>query len=245
MAENKSSLNNILQDILSVAHQEQNLFYSPKIYSDQRNIVESLLLSALVKAYPLNPTIIDQIANFVAVKTLKVTNGYVQLPEDYRDILGTPMIFATPDSTGECKDQIEPLTPHNFQVGILKAGCRMNAVVIYPQSEFAYRTQSTYDYPTYENPIGYYQDSRQIKVCPYDITKVAVMYAKKEKRVRFGYTMQPDDTYLYDPLTTVETEFDSAAYEMIFQAMLTLYSAYAKDQELGNWANIISQKGIF
>lgn len=250
--ENKSSLNNVLQAVLSVANQEQNIYYSPKIYSDQRNVVESLLLSALVKAYPLNQNIIDQIAPFVEVQTIPVTDGYIQLPDGkdgktpaYRDLLGSPMIFANPKSTGECGlSQIEPLDIHNFQVGILKSGCRMNPVTIVPQSEFALRTQSTYNYPTYESPIGYYIDKNKIKVCPFDITKVGVMYARKERSVIYGYIMQPDDTYLYDPDITIETEFDSAAFESIFNAMVSLYAAYAKDQELQNWGMILSQKGI-
>lgn len=250
MAENKSSLNNILQAVLSVANESQNVFYSPKIYSDQRNVVESLLLSALVKAYPLNQEIIDQIAPFVEVQTIPVTDGYIQLPMGadgkpaYRNLLGTPMIFATPDSTKECGEPIEPLTPHSFKVGQLKAGCRMNPVTIVPQSEFGLRTQSTYNYPTYEAPIGYYIDKSKIKVCPFDISRVGVMFARKERSVVYGYIMQPDDTYLYDPLTTVETEFDSSAFESIFNAMCSLYAAYAKDQEMQNWAALLSQKGI-
>jgi len=243
--ENKSSLENILNAVLSIAGQEKTMFYSPRIYSDQRNVVESLLLSSLVKSYPLNQNVIDQIAPFVKVETISNTDGYIQLPDNYRNLLGSPMIFANPESTGECGAQTEPLTAHNFKVGMLKAGCRLNAVVIVPESEFADRTKSTYDTPSYENPIGMYIDNKRIKICPYDVSRVAVMYAKKERLVRYGYIMQPDDTYLFDENTTEETEFTSNSYEMIFNAMMALYSAYAKNQELQNWSMVLSQKGIF
>jgi hypothetical protein len=241
--ENKASLNNVLQSVLSVSGQEMNAFYSPKIYSDQRNVVESLFLSALVKAYPLNQNVIDQISPFVEVETIPVTDGYIQLPDNYRNLLGSPMIFANPESTGEC-GQSEPLTQHNFRVGILKSGCRLNPVTILPQSEFADATQSTYKQPNYENPIGYFIDSNKLKICPFDVTKVTVMYARKEQLVRYGYYTNPDDTYGYDPLTTIETDFNSSAFEPIFKAMLSLYSAYSKDQEIQNWSVILNREGI-
>jgi len=240
---NKSSLDNVLKAVLSVANEEFNQFYSPYIYTQHRNTIESLLLSELVKNFPANPTIIDQLAPFIKVQVLGVTNGYVQLPDDYRNILGSPVIFANPNSNGECTPQ-EPLTIHNFQTGILKSGCRLNALVIVPQSEFADRTSSTYDIPTYENPIGYFVDSKRIKVCPFDVTKVGVMYARKEKVLNYGYILQPDDTYLYDPSTTVDTDFDSNAFQPIFNACMALYSAYAKDAQLQNWAEILKKDGI-
>ena len=239
---NASSLDNVLKAVLSVSQEEQNFFYSPYIYTKHRQAIESLLLSNLVKAFPANPNVLDQLAPFVKVQTIAVTDGVVQLPTDYRNILGSPVIFATPDSSGECRPK-EPLTQHNFKVGILKSGCRLNPLVIVPQSEFADRTISTYDPPTYENPIGYFIGNT-IKVCPFDLTKVGVMYAKKERQLNYGYIQQPDDTYLYDPSTTIDTEFDSSAFEPIFNACMALYSAYAKDQALQNFSEILKREGI-
>ena len=246
---NKSSLQNILQAVLSVAAEEMTFFYSPYIYTQHRNVIESMLLSALVKAFPANPNVIDQLAPFVRIAIIPVKDGFVDLPDGngtddaYRNILGTPMIFAKPDSTGECGTD-EPLTPQNFKVGILKSGCRLNPVDIVPQSEFADRTSSTYGRPDFENPIGYFAGANRIKVCPFDLTKVAVMYVKKEKLLNYGYITQPDDTYLYDAETTVDTEFDSNAFDSIFNANMALYSAYAKDQALQNWSAILQEKGI-
>lgn len=233
-----------MRAVLSVARQNQTNFYSPKIYSDQRNIVESLLLSALVKSYPLNQSIVDQISPFVEVTTVSNTDGYIQLPPNYRNLLGSPVVFATPDSTGECGADIEPLTPENFKLQILKSGCRLNSLTIVPQSEFALRTTSTYDLPTWEEPIGYFLGGNKIKVCPFDITRVGVMYARKEREVVYGYTMNPDDTFVFDESTSVETQFDSSAYEPIFNAMCSLYFAYARDPQMQNWSHILTERGI-
>lgn len=242
--ENKSGLNNILKSVLSINNAEQTFYYPPKIYTYQRNVVESLLLSSLVKAYPANNEIIDQINPFVIVETISITNGYAQLPENYRNILGSPMCFANPNSTGECGEVQQPLTAQNFKTGVLKSGCRLNPVVIVPQSEFAYRTTSTYDFPTWDAPIGMFVGKNQIKVCPYDITRVSVMYVMKERVVNYGYITQPDDTYLYDESTTIETQFDSNAFESIFNAMVALYGAYSRDRDMQNWSVMLKEKGI-
>jgi len=241
---NKSSLQNILQAVLAVANESQGTFYSPYIYTQHRNVIESLLLSELVKSYPANNEVIDQIAPFVKIAIIPITDGYVQLPEDYRNILGAITIFSKPDDTGECDSVVEPLTPQNFKTGILKSGCKLNSVKIVPQSEVSYLLKSTYDAPNYENPIGWYIDSNKIKLCPYDLSKVGVMYAKKERVLNYGYITQPDDTYLYDPTTTIDTQFDSNAFQLIFNAAMFLYSAYAKNQELQNWSLLLQEKGI-
>lgn len=240
---NKSSLDNVLKAVLAVSQEDQNFYYAPHIYTQHRNIIESLLISALVKSFPANPVIIDQLAPFIKISLIPITNGYVQLPDDYRNILGTPYIFSNPNSTSECVPQ-EPLTPENFRVGILKSGCRLNPVTIVPQSEFADRTISTYAPPDFENPIGYFIDNNKIKVCPFNLTKVGVMYVRKERLLNYGYVSQPDDTYLYDETTTIDTEFGSNAFEMIFNACMALYSAYAKDKDLQSWTEILKTQGI-
>lgn len=242
---NKSSLNNILKAVLSIAKQEQNTFYSPKVYSEHRNVIESLLLSALVKEYPVNQSIIDIIAPFVKTEIINNTNGYIQLPDDYRNLLGSPVVFANEKNNGECADigSIK-ITPQTFKQGVLKAGCNLNPIIILPQSEFAYRTKSEYDLPSWEEPIGQFVDGNRIKVCPYNTTRVGVMYVKKESEVIFGYIQQPDDTYLYDKATTIDTQFDSAAYEPIFNGIMALYAAYSKDQQMMDWAQVLKVKGI-
>lgn len=228
----------MLQAVLSVANQEQSMFYSPRIYSDQFNVVTSLLLSELVKNYPKNPMLIDLLDPFVEVKQIPATNGFIQLPDNYRDILGSPVVFANPDNSGECGSQ-EPLTAQNFRTGVLKAGCKLNPIVIVSQSEFAYLTRSTYNAPNYENPIGFFSGKKQIKVCPYDVTKVGVMFARNEKIVRYNYFQQPDDTFIFDPNGSVESEWQSNAFEPIFKALCSLYSAYARDPDMQNWSQIL------
>lgn len=242
----KCSLDNMLKSVLSVANEEQSMFYSPRIFTEQFNVVTSLLISALVKAYPLNPVVIDQLDPFVEIKIMPVKDGYVDLPEDYRDILGSPYVIANPKSNGECGAPIqEPLTAQTFKVQTLKAGCQLRPVIIYPESEFIMRTDTEYKQPTWEAPIGFFSGKKQIKICPYDATRIAIMFVRNEKKYNYGYITQPDDTYLFDLNTTVESEWGSNAFEPIFKAMTALYAIYAKDPEMTNWAAFLSKEGLF
>lgn len=248
MAEpSKCTLNNILQSILAVANQSANAFYPPSIFQSQFNTVTSLLISALVKSYPDNPEVIDMLSPFIRVAKIPVTDGYVQLPEEYRNILGTPMINVRADKSGLCGgDSDIPVTANTFKTANMKAGCKRRPVVIVPQAEFADQTTSTYREPTYWDPIGYMNGKKQLFVCPYDIAKVDVMYCVQEKSYVFPYITQPDDTYIFDANSSslVESEWTSAAFTHIFNAMTALYSAYSHDPNMRDWSMILKKEGI-
>lgn len=236
----------MLKAVLSVANEEQSMFYSPRIYSEQYNVVTSLLKSALVKAFPMNPMVIDQLEPFIDIQVMPVQDGYVTLPEDYCNILGSPYVISNPKSDCECGTVIEePLTAQTFKTQTLKGGCHLRPVVIYPESEFIERTDSEYKKPSWEAPIGFFSGKRQIKICPYDATRVFIMFVKNEKKYNYGYITQPDDTYLFDINTTVESEWTSAAFDPIFKAMVSLFAIYAKDPEMTNWAAFLSKEGLF
>jgi len=244
MANEKVQLDSMLRSVLSVANEEQSFFYSPKIYQDQYNVVTSLLLSKLSKLYPSEQWVIDTIDPFVEKVLIPVTNGYIQLPDNYRDLLGSPQIAVKKDKSGECSEAIVIDTAREFQLSNLKGKCEKRPVIIVPEAEFALRTTSTYNYPTHWNPIGYFSGKKQITVCPFDIGKVEVLYARQEKQVVYGYITQPDDTFLFDLATSVLSEWSNAAFDPIFKALIHLYSAYAKDGELQNWAILLTQHGI-
>lgn len=243
-SQSKCSLDNMLKSVLAVANEEQNFFYSPLIYQNQFNIVTSLLLSKLVKIYPSEQWAVDAVDPFVEKIILTVTNGIIKLPDNYRDMLGSPQIGVKNDQSSECSDTLIIDTKREFELANLKGKCQKRPIVIVPQSEFAYQTTSTYNYPTYWNPIGYFSGKKEITVCPYDIGKAELVYARQEKTVVYGYITQPDDTFLFDPATSVESEWSNAAFEPLFKALVALYSAYAKDGELQNWSVLLTQQGI-
>lgn len=238
----KSKLDNVLQSLLSTVNKEANNDVPPGQFSNWFNMVTSFLISGLAKQYPKNQETVDILDPFICTKMIPATNGFIQLEDDYRNLLGGPMIFANP-SAGECSE-VEELTPENFATGMLKGGCKLNPVVIKDQTEFAYLTRSSYNKPTYENPIGFYSGKRQIRICPYDVKKVFVMYVRNEKTYRYGYIQQPDDTYIFDQATSVESEWGSNAFDYLYKGVLALYAAYASDPNLRDFSKILNEQGI-
>jgi hypothetical protein len=240
------SLQSLLNALLGVALQEQNMQIPPFIFSSWINTITPLLISALVKSYPSNPQVLDMLDPFVKFEPLPCKNGYITLPDDYRNIIGSPYILINGDKDGVCGKDEKIETQAQFQAAINRGRCLATPIDIIPESEFAVRTSSTYKYPDLEFPVGYFAGQRQIKICPYDLSRVFLLYARNEKTVNMTYIMQPDDTYLLDPSNIYfqDTEWTSAAFEPIFKALTSLYSAYSRDQELFNWTEFLIVKGI-
>lgn len=238
---NKASLQYILQQVLSVANAEQNFAYPPTVFANHYNIVTSFLLDTLAKIYPSN---LDPLLPFIVVKKIPVKSGYVILPDDYRTILGAPSISVKKDGRDcLCDDPVVIDTETEFKTAQRKAGCKTRPITIVDKSEWDYRTTSTYAFPTLDNPIGIFEGAK-IKVCPYDLATVELMYIKKELIGVYGYIMQPDDTYINDPATTIEVGWEEDASQFLFKGCLSLYSAYAQSKELNDYVNVLKQIGL-
>jgi hypothetical protein len=240
----KSGLNNVLQAVLSVANEEQSAIYPPSIFSAHYNIVTSFLLDTVVRAYPDRPFTIDIIDPYVNFTIIGVTNGLANLPDDYRNILGAPYIFSNPKNTGPCGSVPEITTAAQFQAAKNSATCRVNPVQIVSESEFSTRTNSTYNYPTHEFPIAYFSGKSMLRICPYSIPKICLLYTQQEEIYQFGYIPQPDDSYLFDPATTMDSLWTNSAFSHLFKGIFALYSAYVRDNEMTNFAQIMSNSII-
>lgn len=240
--ENKCSIDNMLQAVLSVANQEQSMYYSPKIYESQYNAVTSLLLSKLCEIYPTSQQYHDMIQNFIVFKKIMVSDGVIQLPDEYRNMLGNPSVVINTDDGSEV-DLPQVTTESQFKNLILKSKSKSRPLVIVPRSEWDERTTSSYDYPTHTDPICQFIGDKKLQVAPYDIGAVYVLYAKSERKVVYNYIAQPDDTFLFNPVGSVDTEWSSSAFSPIFNALIALYSAYSRDPDLKDWS-LILKNGI-
>lgn len=244
MAEvNKCSLENMLSAILGVANAEQNQAFPATIFSSQYNTVTSLLLDKLADIYPSDTTVVDMLEPFVIRTVKRPVNGIIKLPDDYRNLLGTPQISAKDDGCAEC-EQENFVSDQEFNQLKLKSGCKKVPLVIIDQAEFAYRTTSTYKQPTFKNPVGYFSGQREIKVCPYNINAVELMYVKKEPLFVYGYTMQPDDTFVFNKDKSVESLWQSNAFTPIFNMLFSLYCAYSRDNQLKDWALYLNENKL-
>lgn len=235
----KSSLENLVKAVVSVANQEQNLFYAPSIIDAHINITTSLLIDKLSENYPIG---VDMLLPFLKVFKTPVKQGFVELQSDYRNLLGAPSINVKEDGS-DC-DGVLIDTEREFELAKLKSGCKSRPIVIVDKETWDYRTTSGYNFPTYKNPIGMFVETKKIKVCPYDLKTVEVTYVRSEKKYRYGYILNPDDTFIFDPATSEDTEWGDAAFSKLFTAMLALYSAYAKDNTLTDWGQVLINQGI-
>ena len=246
----KCTLDNIMQSVLSVSGVERNMSWPPYIFSNQFNVVTSLLISKCVERYPSDNSLVDILEPFVRVVKIPVTNGVVNLQayQEYRNILGAPFINLSQDGKpcGSNEPQLtpQPLDANSFKLGVLKSGCCVTPITILAQSEFTSRTNSTYNRPTHKEPIGYMADKFQIKVCPFDLPTVTVMYVIQEPTYLYGYDTNPDDTFFFNLSKSVESDWTSAAFKPIFEGMLALYAAYVANPELTNFAQILHERNI-
>lgn len=250
----KCTLDNLLKAVLSLGNQDQNAAYPPSIFQQHFNIATSFLISACVKVYPDNPTVVDILAPYVEIAALAIQNGLVNLPTQnntqgglppYRNLLDAPLIYVNPSATGPCATEQPPITtPQQFQLANLRGGCQQRSIQIMARNEFADRTTSDYNYPTHNDPIGYFFESNSIKICPFDVTRVEVMYVRQELYYVYGYIQNPDDTYYFNPATSVESEWGSSAFDPLFKALISMYAAYVSDPMLTDWSKVLNQAGI-
>lgn len=237
---NKGSLDYVLGSVLSIGAKERSLMYSPLVYTNHFNIVTSFIIDKCIEAYP---NYLDVLRPFVITKKIPITNGSVILPDNYRNILGAPSINAKP--SGECKDADTPTTETSFKLKTIKNGCKSRPIKMLDENQWDYRTTSGYKFPTYENPIGCFFGQDSFKVCPFDLSTVELRYVKTEKQYFYNYTLQPDDTYIFNPAGSVESEWTDAASQLLVKGVLALYSAYLRDNQLSQYSQILNSAGLF
>lgn len=231
----------MLRSVTAIFNINQDAALPPYIYSSMYNSVTSLLIDKLSAIYPSDPSVLDMLDPFVEKKIIPITNGVIQLPENYRNILGSPQIAAKNAKT-ECTGL--PATAKEFNEKVKQSGCTKRPIVVVPQAEFAYQTTSSYGAPDTWNPLGYKSGKKQITVCPANLTSAEVLYVREEKLVNYGYIMQPDDTYIFDEATSVQSEWSSAAFTALFKGITACYAAYSRDPNLQNWSQILNQANI-
>lgn len=213
------------------------------------NTVTSFLIDKCVALYPDNAQLLDIIAPFVQVACIPPSGGLVSLPINYRNILGAPSVIV--NKSGECGDITVPITTaQQFLTANLKGGCQRRPIAIVPQSEFDYLTTSAYKAPTYWNPAGFNTGKNsetgqvQIRICPADLSKVFVLYVRQELVYTLGYQLNPDDTWVIDSQTTIDTEWTTPAFTPLFKGLNHLFGIYARDKQFSEWAQALSQIDI-
>lgn len=233
----------MLEAVLSTSGQEQNQFYPPHIYTAHYNTATSWLISKIVEIFPTAQQFVDIIEPFLVTKNVLVQNGFVEIPKDCRNFLDAG-ISVKVDYSQECGDVPQAVREQTFKDGVNRGGCISRPIAIVDQTEWDLLTVHPFKHPTYEYPIGCFFGGGKLKVCPYNISNVQIRYVRDEGKYQYGYIIQPDDTYIWDKNTTVETEWNTNAFEYLYKAISTLYSVWSKEPVLRNWTQELKQIGL-
>lgn len=237
-------MSNLIASVLSVANQETNQNYPPFIADLHINLVTSFLISSLVKSYPGSPYSLDLLDPFINFSMISVQKGVFVMPQNYRNILGTPYIFVNKNQDGQCGQIPQITTTQEFQTAQLKGGCQATSLTIVSESEFSVRTSSSYKYPTHKNPIGYFTGQKTVKICPFDLTVVALLYVRNENTYQTVYTSQPDDTYLVNDTASTQPEWNNNAFDIVLKGLISLYGVYASDKNVQDYSQVLNQAGL-
>lgn len=251
------TMQDVLQTVLSQGNKEQNMAYPPGVFSDHFNLVTSFLVTQIAKLFPTSQPMVDIIRPFLMKTIIPVKTGRVTFPKNYRHLLGAG-IFVTSDFKSQCDPAAEedcddcrfdndPLgeTEKQHDELLIKRQCISQSVRIVDIAEWDNLTRHSYKKPTLEKPIACIFEGDGLKVCPFEVPQVELRYIMQPKTYKYGYKMNPDDTYSFSPIGTVESEWTDNAKEFLVTGITKLYSIYTRDGVLMDGLQVLSQAGIF
>lgn len=240
------TMDSILRKVLSQANAEQNQSYPPHIYDEHFNIATKFLLGEIAKLFPTNNAVKELAKPFMVTKDINVVKGVIPLPTDpeHRHTLGLS-IFVTPDFKTACKREGADIDENDAEDMQLDRRSVRQKVTEVEQFQYDRLSKHSYKKPTLEKPIACLYHADGLSILPHDVPMVQMSYLRQPKEYRYGYTMNPDDTYRYDPAKGVESEWNDTATEYLFKAINILYSSYVRDPEQREWAQVLKQTGLF
>jgi len=257
-----ATMDMVLKAVLSQGNKEQNQSYPPRVFESHFRLVTDYLLDEIASLYPTTQKIVDLGRPFMKTQSIAVTGGMIKIPEDMRNLLGIS-IYVTSDFSSPCAGEEkkekededinscdlpgDPLAPSlkQIQEKVARGKCKSQSVNLVDQSEWDSRTQHPYKFPTLEKPIGCLFEEEGIKICPYEVPNVDIRYLKMPKEYQYGYRNNPDDTYVFSPENSVESEWTKNAFQYLVKGITTLYSIYTRDGELRDGVLELKKAGIF
>lgn len=237
--------------VLSQANAEQNQHYPVSVFNAHYNLVSSWLMDELVKVYPENRSVVDLLRPFFSKCLVSVKFGVIELPGDYRHFTGGAVYLEAKNKIPTCceiglgEDGV-PSADELKQMQVDKKAVAQDLEVV-DVDEYNDLTTHSFKEPTLIDPIGCDFEGENIKVLPNDIPFVELRYIRIPKTYVYGYSMNPDESYTYDPTMpgAVESEWGSNAEAYLFKGLYTLYSIFARDGELRDGGQELKKIGLF
>lgn len=236
--------------VLSQANAEQNQHYPVNVFNAHYNLVSSWLMDELVKVYPENRSVVDLLRPFFSKCLVPVEYGVIELPPDYRHFTGGSVYLEKDNKVPTCctigDDDGKPSAQQLKQLQVDKK-VKARDLEVVDVDEYDDLTTHSFKEPTLTDPIGCDFEGENIKVLPNDIPFVELKYIRIPKTYVYGYSMNPDESYTYDPTMpgAVESEWGSNAEAYLFKGLYTLYSIFARDGELRDGGQELKKIGLF
>lgn len=239
-----------LRAVLAEANAEQNQHYPFNVFETHYNLVSSWLMDECVKVFPENRSVVDLLRPFFSKCLVPVEYGVIDLPADYRHFTGGAVYLEKNNKTPTCcKIGIEDNVPSASELKQLQVEKKAVAqdLEVVDVDEYNDLTTHSFKEPTLIYPIGCDFEGENIKVLPNDIPFVELRYIRIPKTYKYGYSMNPDESYTYDPTMSgaVESEWGSNAEAYLFKGLYTLYSIFARDGELRDGGQELKKIGLF
>jgi hypothetical protein len=223
--------------VLAQGNKDQNQYYPPHVFETHFKLASDWLKDELAKLYPTSQTVIDLLEPYMIPELLQVVNGAATLPDSkkYRNLLGfaffvTDKKKCTPMAGSEFSF-IDPANPTADEIAALNARMQDDSKTIDMTSvaDWEYYKAHPYKKPKFDSAKGCFFGGGIVKFAPLGIPFVECRYIKIVPEYKYGYQMQPDETYVFDPNTTVEEPWTEVAIPYLFKAVNVLYANYCKD----------------
>lgn len=241
-----ATMDSVLRKVLAQANAEQNQSYPPHVFDEHFNIATKFLLGEIAKLFPTNKTVKELASPFMVTKDIRLEGGVMAIPTEppYRHTLGIS-IFINPQQNQACEKMEVDLDEAQATSARLQKRSLRQKVKEVEQFEYDYLSDHSYKKPSLKKPIACLFTAAGMNILPYDVPMVEFCYLRQPKEYKYGYTVNPDDTYYYDPAKGVESEWNDSATEYLFKAVSVLYAAYMRDPEQREWAQVLKQTGLF
>ncbi len=234
---NKSSLENFFNLLLKPLDIQQSRTVPPEIYDAIYNTSAAWVIDKVAELWPFDQSYVDLIEPFLRADVIQVRGGYVNLPTEYRNFLDMGALLSNSKTSAclECDEQ-EVQSPEIllrlYRKAIDLNKCVSQAIRIVDQSEWDYLTKDSFDFPSYSQPIAAFFGSKRLRICPADIATVEVRYIINEQMTRYGYLMQPDDSFIFNAATSIESQFPNSAFSKLYKPAMKLLGIYLRDQNI-------------
>lgn len=235
----RSISNNVFLMTLAQGNREQNQHYPPHIFEAHYKLASDWLKDEVVKLYPTSQVIVDILRPYLAIELVPVVSGRVQLPALYRNFLGAgfyaqeeddkyvPVPLPEKSFKNPKKPTIDELDAVTATLQVVSRKISLKTI-----GEWNYITDHPYKKPsTFKKAAGCIFDPVNLKVLPLKIPYAEIRYVKIFPEFHYGYTMLPDDTFVFDPTTTIEEPWGETAIPYLFKAVNKLYANYTRDTE--------------